>query len=277
MKNNTMSPVPAPAIAPGEGGPVRYPNKNDVLCGRGGRINAHEGNVRFRELVKSVKMQYLSKRTKKMDKAHRAANIVAQVRSLDPPGRFLKEDAKTGMWLDIGDERARKKAGQALREDAPDIREEMQTDVNNDGMAVLTAAAGAQQVALSPFILPPYYGQMGQQMPAHHPMQDLIPNQQQPPTNAPMFFPLPLHQFPNLPMAPMPSHAANPTNFHQFRPPMFPPGYVFSEQQRQQFPMPFNNAAMPHSMPQSMTGEQFKQMMPSFTHREMKKCNKNKS
>ena len=41
---------------------------------------------------------------------------------MDPPGRFLKEDRGTGLWFDIGDAKAIKKTGQALREDAPDIR-----------------------------------------------------------------------------------------------------------------------------------------------------------
>jgi hypothetical protein len=103
-------------------GPISEPNRNDVLCGRGGRINAHEGNVQFRDIVNSHKKQYLAKSTKKLEKAHIAARIVEQVRTMDPPGRFLKEDPD-GMWYDIGDAKAIKKAGQALREDAPDIRD----------------------------------------------------------------------------------------------------------------------------------------------------------
>ena len=115
-------PPPPPLIAPGHGGLIKEVNPNDVLCGRGGRINAHSGNVRFRDIVNEKKHEYLSKKTKKLDKAHIAAKIVSQIRELDPPGRFLKVDANSGLWTDIGDEKARKKAGQALREDAPDIR-----------------------------------------------------------------------------------------------------------------------------------------------------------
>lgn len=119
-------------IKPGDGGRIRIPQSNDVLCGRGGRINAHEGNVKFREIVNDLKHTYLAKTTKKLDKAHIAASIVTKIRSMDPPGRFLKEDGTSGYWIDIGDEKARKKAGQALREDAPDIRSEIEAEEKED-------------------------------------------------------------------------------------------------------------------------------------------------
>ena len=67
----------------------------------------------------------MAKSTKKLEKAHIAAKIVSDIRSMEPGGRFLKEDRDTGLWFDIGDAKAIKKAGQALREDAPDIRHEI--------------------------------------------------------------------------------------------------------------------------------------------------------
>merc|ERR1712086_517336 len=70
----------------------------------------------------SKKSEYLDPSTKKLEKAHIAAGIVSGIRTMDPAGRFLKEDKGTGMWFDIGDAKAIKKTGQALREDAPDIR-----------------------------------------------------------------------------------------------------------------------------------------------------------
>ena len=66
----------------------------------------------------------MAKSTKKLEKAHIAAGVVQQIRNMEPSGRFLKEDGDSGMWYDIGDAKAIKKVGQALREDAPDIREE---------------------------------------------------------------------------------------------------------------------------------------------------------
>jgi translation elongation factor P/translation initiation factor 5A len=61
-------------------------------------INSHEGNVQFRDIVNDTKKDYLAKSTKKLEKAHIAARVVQQIRQMDPPGRFLKEDGDTGMW-----------------------------------------------------------------------------------------------------------------------------------------------------------------------------------
>jgi hypothetical protein len=122
-KKKQMTSIPRPRIdVPEKGiGPIYVPNVNDVLSGRGGRVNAHAGNVQFREIVAERKNAYLSKKTKKLEKVHIAADIVYYIRDMTPPGRFLNQDAD-GFWWDIGDARAFKKVGQALREDGPDIR-----------------------------------------------------------------------------------------------------------------------------------------------------------
>ena len=131
------------------------PHSNDVLSGRGGRINSHPGNIQYRKLVESYKHTYLNPQTKKMEKSRIASKIVEQIREIG--GRFLKEEeivmdeegganGKSGIdnggggdyskgssdtkkrkqrqkcWVDIGDERACQKVGQALRESAPEIR-----------------------------------------------------------------------------------------------------------------------------------------------------------
>jgi hypothetical protein len=104
------------------------PNLNDVLCGRGGRVNSHAGNIQFREIIATLKKEYLAKTTKKLEKAPIASKIVNDIRSMEPPGRFLKEDPDTGLWFDIGDAKAIKKAGQALREVASSIRHQHEID-----------------------------------------------------------------------------------------------------------------------------------------------------
>jgi len=111
------------SIPPGYGGLIHTPNDNDVLCGRGGRINSHEGNIQFRKFINAYKEDYLSKRAGKVIKARIAACIVSKIRSLMPSGRFLKTDADTGLWVEIGDEKAKRKTGQALREDASKFRQ----------------------------------------------------------------------------------------------------------------------------------------------------------
>lgn len=67
-------------------------------------------------MVLSKRDSYLDDKTKKLEKAHIAAQIVYMIRAMNPPGRFLKEDPD-GSWWDIGDQKAIKKVGQALRED----------------------------------------------------------------------------------------------------------------------------------------------------------------
>jgi hypothetical protein len=133
LAKNTEKGSPAPPkvdILPRGIGPIAETNLNDVLCGRGGKVNSHPGNKQFREIVEGLREIYLAKTTKKLEKAHVAAQIIITIRSMDPPGRFLKEDPNDGMLYDIGDIKARKKAGQALREDAPEIRDELDGDDN---------------------------------------------------------------------------------------------------------------------------------------------------
>lgn len=101
-------------VTPGTDELVDTPHENDVLCGRGGSINSHAGNERFRELVEKRKRVYLTARFKR-EKRLIASSIVTEIRGLDPPGRFLAKEGKTGKWKDIGDEKARDKTSQALR------------------------------------------------------------------------------------------------------------------------------------------------------------------
>lgn len=109
---------------------VQEPSENDVLCGRGGSINSHPGNERFRTLVEKRKRVYLTARFKR-EKRLIASSIVSEIRALDPPGRFLSREAKSGLWKDIGDEKARDKTSQALRENAPSIRAEIETEIQD--------------------------------------------------------------------------------------------------------------------------------------------------
>jgi len=148
-KSRTKQPRPVLTVLPRGMGPITDPNENDVLCGRGGRINLHAGNVQFRDLIQATKPDYLAPSTRKMEKAHIAASIVHMIRTLDPPGRFLKKERGTGTWFEIGDAKAIKKTGQALREDAPGIRpvapsssleffDAMEIDMETDDSSFLT-------------------------------------------------------------------------------------------------------------------------------------------
>jgi hypothetical protein len=115
----------------GEENRIDVPLENDVLCGRGGSINSHKGNEQFRSLVEKRKRVYLTARFKR-EKRLIASSIVNEIRGMNPSGRFLarKGDKDSGYWYDIGDEKARDKTSQALRENAPSIRAEIETEIN---------------------------------------------------------------------------------------------------------------------------------------------------
>eukprot|EP00540_Astrosyne_radiata_P013477 CAMPEP_0116841796 /NCGR_PEP_ID=MMETSP0418-20121206/11152_1 /TAXON_ID=1158023 /ORGANISM="Astrosyne radiata, Strain 13vi08-1A" /LENGTH=392 /DNA_ID=CAMNT_0004472319 /DNA_START=115 /DNA_END=1293 /DNA_ORIENTATION=+ len=111
-------------------------SQNDVLCGRGGLTNHHPGNVFFRRLVRMKQESYLL--ASKRAKAGVAKEIVECIRGLQPPGRFLKKDPQNpGVWVEIGDRKAREKTSQALREGAPELREELQSAELQDTRAIL--------------------------------------------------------------------------------------------------------------------------------------------
>ena len=95
---------------------IADPNENDVLCGRRAGNYNHAGNVQFRDNIHSKKKEYQAPSTKKHEKASIVSGIVNDIRTMDPPGRFLKEDKGTGLWFDIGEAKAREKTSQALRE-----------------------------------------------------------------------------------------------------------------------------------------------------------------
>jgi len=103
------------------------PTDSDVLCGRGGGINTHPGNETYRHYVERRKRIYLTARFKR-EKRLIAETIVKEIRNQNPPGRFLLRDGKDGPWLDIGDIKARDKTSQALRENAPKVRKQMEAE-----------------------------------------------------------------------------------------------------------------------------------------------------
>jgi len=107
---------------------ILEPHPHDVLCGRGGGINHHLGNEKFRQLVQSFKVKYLQ--CNNAGKTQLSEDVVRAVRAQNPPGRFLQRNEVAGEWSDIGDSRARDKAAQALREGAPDIRQNLKYPSN---------------------------------------------------------------------------------------------------------------------------------------------------
>ena len=73
-----------------------------------------QGNKRYRSLTETYKPRYTTAR--RPQKPAIAREVVRRWRDQSPPGRFLVQDPSTGLWNDVGDERAREKTSQALRE-----------------------------------------------------------------------------------------------------------------------------------------------------------------
>lgn len=88
------------------------PQTLDVLCGRGGKSNHHEGNKRYREEVDNLKEWY-NNIDEKESKTDLSQCLVDYVESYG--ARFLEHDGRG--WYIIDNIVARRKASQALRED----------------------------------------------------------------------------------------------------------------------------------------------------------------
>ncbi len=86
------------------------PKDADVLCGRGGKVNKHPGNIVYRKVVEYNKSYYQS-----VHKKHRILVSQSIVRAiLNYGGRFMGQKGKE--WTPICFKRAVQKTSQALRE-----------------------------------------------------------------------------------------------------------------------------------------------------------------
>ncbi|KAL3807158.1 hypothetical protein ACHAXA_011359 [Cyclostephanos tholiformis] len=104
---------------------IKFYTRDDVLCGRGGGTNVHPGNRRFRDLVNANRLAYLGAR--KNNKPDISRSIVRTIRESN--GRFLRRDGKRGyLWFEIGDDGAREKTSQALRQRAPEMKKMLFSD-----------------------------------------------------------------------------------------------------------------------------------------------------
>ena len=103
-------------------------NSNDVLSGRGGGTNNFIGNRNFRKVIKENKEKYILLSRK--EKSRLVFDIVKKIRARG--GRFLVKDSEVSKgWRDIGDDKARDKTSQALREGRPKLLDEMYRRKNN--------------------------------------------------------------------------------------------------------------------------------------------------
>jgi hypothetical protein len=122
-------------------------HEHDVLCGRGEDVYCHAGNEYFRKFVDERKTVYL-KTIIKREKRLIAQDVVELIHLRSPRGRFLdkvkppdgasskgkgpkKKSSRSKLnkvdlgWVEICNDKAREKASQALRENAPALKKEL--------------------------------------------------------------------------------------------------------------------------------------------------------
>jgi len=93
--------------------PFFQPGPYDCICARGKDAFNHEGNRRFRALVKMHQESYASS-TCKYQKSKVVSKIVNPVRQASPQGGFVK--LVKGVWYEVGDRAAKEKIGQTFRD-----------------------------------------------------------------------------------------------------------------------------------------------------------------
>ena len=108
------------------------PHQNDILLGRGGNNNMWCGNEAFRELARVRADEY--KNASKRIKSIMSIELVAQVKAMSPPGRFLKRDAVSQAWMVVPDDLAREKASQCLRDAVSKIKKRS----NSESVSIAT-------------------------------------------------------------------------------------------------------------------------------------------
>ncbi|KAL7551900.1 hypothetical protein ACHAWF_015106 [Thalassiosira exigua] len=125
-------------------------SNNDVICGRGGAVNNHPGNRRFRQFIQEFKHQYLNET--KQRKPFVAMSVLQAVKNSNPPGRFLVK--YPGGYLECSDDRAREKASQALREGAAKLRKQGYGIKNDAGEKQLDSTAEEAGLHTTQILLP---------------------------------------------------------------------------------------------------------------------------
>ena len=124
---------------------VREPLREDVLFGRGGGTNFHQGNMNYRAKIKAKQRDYINARQRAI-KTIIISDIIGQV--CIEGGRFLKQDDKDKLWYEVDEKEVKKKTSQTLREGAPQWRKangewqrREQLTVSQPGVVIAPAGA----------------------------------------------------------------------------------------------------------------------------------------
>ena len=87
---------------------IKELHPNDVIFGRKALAKKQTGNQLLVRLVHQKKHWYKNAFYRE-EKKLIADDIIKEIKKLNPPGRFLKKDESSGLWIDIGDKKAAEK------------------------------------------------------------------------------------------------------------------------------------------------------------------------
>ena len=97
---------PIPKVQPGQGGPITNVTSQDVISGRGQKVENHRGNVNFNKIATEYCEEYFDDTTKRNEKPHVLDRLVGDIRRAG--GRFIKKSKEhsEGTYIEIGDVKA---------------------------------------------------------------------------------------------------------------------------------------------------------------------------
>lgn len=142
--NNNSHNNGAPPRMPGEESlerNIKTPGERDILLGRGRTSWSHSGNQQFRSFVGLYLKQYTEAKSRN-EKTKTVELIYDEL--IKQGGRFLKMDASTNTWYQVGKSIAREKIAHALR-DAIGLRIKLgPTDAEQLGGTSISGAASVR-------------------------------------------------------------------------------------------------------------------------------------
>lgn len=116
--------------------PLIVPNENDILLGRGGKNNKHQGNEQLREMARKEVTKYCT--CSKKEKSYMKIELANRIKAMTPPGRFLRKDKELNQWIEVTDITAHEKTSQALRDAVLEQVKKSQSNSEQDSDRPLT-------------------------------------------------------------------------------------------------------------------------------------------
>lgn len=117
---------------------VQLPSRFDVLLGKGRPCQEHHGNKYLHDIIARYYDEYNSA-TKRETKSKVADCVIDVIKAC--PGRFLKRDEVSGLWMEVDDREAREKVCHAFRRkreiDSKHDQKQIQTHASTSSISII--------------------------------------------------------------------------------------------------------------------------------------------